>query len=301
MVLRSHLPVFMAATLIILTLGFVIILLGGAMEQAHPSTESTLSPDELSPAHRVPDLQPDNPALHYPVINEILPLNPVGESQWVELYYPNYPAFLPAVQRDEDVRTQEVTDPAHDTALIPPDISLSGWRLVDKNGEAYTIPVDLQPIPPGTYLVIYYDGLGPAQDDHDFSDGVAILHTPPGLVNGFEAVDQVALFSSAAYTTTSLVDFVNGFVEVYSDPLGLKGTWESIVDFKDIAATRRTKIIAENAQWFEDHSPIDPRFKKQKVKGVSAKVITVATASSRLRLKVCRTLLQRNATMTFQL
>lgn len=75
---------------------------------------------------------------------------------------------------------------------------------------------------------------------------------------------------------TSLVDFVNGFVEVYSDPLGLKGTWESVVDFKDIAATRRTRIIADNAQWFEDHSPIDPRFKKQKVKGVSAKVITVA-------------------------
>ena len=75
---------------------------------------------------------------------------------------------------------------------------------------------------------------------------------------------------------TSLVDFVNGFVEVYSDPLGLKGTWESLVDFKDIAATRRTKIIAGNAQWFEDHSPVDPRFKKKTVKGVSAKVITVA-------------------------
>ena len=65
-------------------------------------------------------------------------------------------------------------------------------------------------------------------------------------------------------------------MEVYSDPLGLKGTWESLVDFKDIAATRRTKIIAGNAQWFEDHSPVDPRFKKKTVKGVSAKVITVA-------------------------
>jgi len=75
---------------------------------------------------------------------------------------------------------------------------------------------------------------------------------------------------------TSRVDFVNGFIEVYSDPLGFKGSWESIVNFKDIEATKRTEIIAANSQWFEDHSPIDERFKKKEVKGVSAKVITVA-------------------------
>jgi len=74
----------------------------------------------------------------------------------------------------------------------------------------------------------------------------------------------------------SHIDFINGFVEVYSDPLGMKGTWESIVNFKDIEATKRTKIISDNAQWFEDNSPIDNRFKKKEVKGVSAKVITVA-------------------------
>ncbi|MDD5185452.1 MAG: dihydrofolate reductase [Paludibacter sp.] len=71
------------------------------------------------------------------------------------------------------------------------------------------------------------------------------------------------------------VDFVNGFTETYGDPLGMKGSWESIVDFKNTEATKRTEIISSNAQWFEDHSPIDPRFKKEKVKGVSAKVITV--------------------------
>ena len=75
---------------------------------------------------------------------------------------------------------------------------------------------------------------------------------------------------------TSRVDFVNGFIEVYSDPLGMKATWESVVNFKDLVATRRTEIISANAQWFEDHSPIDDRFKKKEVKGVSAKVITVA-------------------------
>ncbi len=74
----------------------------------------------------------------------------------------------------------------------------------------------------------------------------------------------------------SRVDFVNGFIETYTDPLGMKGTWESIVNFKDEEATKRTEIISANAQWFEDNSPVDPQFKKEKVKGVSAKVITAA-------------------------
>lgn len=74
----------------------------------------------------------------------------------------------------------------------------------------------------------------------------------------------------------SEVDFINGFIETYGDPLGLKGSWESVVNFKNKEATRRTEIISANAQWFEDHSPVDPRFKKKKVRGVSAKVINVA-------------------------
>ncbi len=74
----------------------------------------------------------------------------------------------------------------------------------------------------------------------------------------------------------SQVDFVNGFTESYGDPLGMKASWESIVNFKDMEATRRTETISRNAQWFEDHSPVDNRFKKEKVVGVSAKVITAA-------------------------
>jgi len=74
----------------------------------------------------------------------------------------------------------------------------------------------------------------------------------------------------------SLVDFVNGFIEVYDDPLGMKASWESVVNFKDLAATRRADAISANAQWFEDRSPVDARFKKKEVKGVSAKVITAA-------------------------
>ncbi len=73
-----------------------------------------------------------------------------------------------------------------------------------------------------------------------------------------------------------MIDFINGFIEVYGDPLGLKGTWEGIVEYKDIEATKRTQTISQNAQWFEDHSPVDPRFRKPEVKGVTANVICAA-------------------------
>jgi len=76
--------------------------------------------------------------------------------------------------------------------------------------------------------------------------------------------------------TTSEVDFINGFIETYGDPLGMTGAWESIVNFKNNAASHRTEVLSNNAQWFENHSPIDPRFRKPEVKGVSAKVITAA-------------------------
>lgn len=73
-----------------------------------------------------------------------------------------------------------------------------------------------------------------------------------------------------------MIDFINGFIEVYGDPLALKGTWEGIVEYKDLEATKRTQTISQNAQWFEDHSPVDPRFRKPEVKGVTANVICAA-------------------------
>lgn len=73
-----------------------------------------------------------------------------------------------------------------------------------------------------------------------------------------------------------MIDFINGFIEVYGDPLGLKGTWEGIVEYKDLEATKRTQTISQNAQWFEDHSSVDPRFRKPEVKGVTANVICAA-------------------------
>lgn len=76
--------------------------------------------------------------------------------------------------------------------------------------------------------------------------------------------------------TASRIDFINGFIEVYDDPLGMKATWESVVNFKDLEATKRVSVISDNAQWFEENSPTDPRFKREEAKGVTAKVITVA-------------------------
>ena len=73
-----------------------------------------------------------------------------------------------------------------------------------------------------------------------------------------------------------MVDFINGFIEVYGDPLGLKGSWEGLVEYKDMVATRRTETISAHAQWFEEHSPVDPRFRKPQVKGVTAHVICAA-------------------------
>ena len=76
--------------------------------------------------------------------------------------------------------------------------------------------------------------------------------------------------------TKSLVDYVNGFIEVYTDPMGRKATWEAVVDYKDLKNSKRAEIISQNAQWFEDHSPVDALYKKKVVKGVEAKVSTVA-------------------------
>lgn len=89
-----------------------------------------------------------------------------------------------------------------------------------------------------------------------------------------EAFDQYCI--AWVRNTEPVVDFVNGFTESYGDPLGLKASWESIVNFKDMEATKRTQTICENAQWFEDHSPVAPEFKKEKVKGITAKVINAA-------------------------
>lgn len=107
--------------------------------------------------------------------------------------------------------------------------------------------------------------------EQEASIGKLIDYYTTGQLRTFDEYNILWLIDTAA-----LVDFVNGFIETYGDPLGLKATWESVVNFKNLEATRRTTTISANAQWFEDNSPVDKQFKKAEVKGVTAKVITVA-------------------------
>lgn len=104
----------------------------------------------------------------------------------------------------------------------------------------------------------------------------AVIHS---LIDFYETGDLLTFDEYSILwveDTESRIDFVNGFIETYGDPLGIKASWESVVNFKNLEATERTITISENAQWFEDHSPVDPRFKKDSVNGVTAKVITAA-------------------------
>lgn len=111
-----------------------------------------------------------------------------------------------------------------------------------------------------------------------YADNDAQRSTIEKLVEYYESGD-LKMFDAYSLLwvkdTASEVDFVNGFIETYGDPLGMKASWESTVNFINKESTKRTKIISDNAQWFEDNSPVDKRFKKEKVKGVTAKVITV--------------------------
>ncbi len=147
-------------------------------------------------------------------------------------------------------------------------------KLVKKNGKIYEQTYKIG----GMYTealeqVVYWLEKAHEIAEEPLKTTIALLikYYKSGDLRDFDAFNV-----SWVKDTTSNVDFVNGFTEVYGDPLGYKASWESVVNFLDKEACRRTQIISENAQWFEDHSPINPAYRKEKVKGVSAKVITVA-------------------------
>ncbi len=113
----------------------------------------------------------------------------------------------------------------------------------------------------------------------EYAEGEGQRHVIDLLVHYYQTGDlrDFDRYSIAwVVTHEGSIDFINGFIEVYGDPLGLKGSWEGIVEYRDEEATRRTRAIADRAQWFEDHSPVDPRFRKPKVKGVSANAVCAA-------------------------
>lgn len=119
--------------------------------------------------------------------------------------------------------------------------------------------------------IVYWLGQALRYADNERQRQVIILLISYYTTGDLALFDQYSI--SWVEERESPVDFINGFIEVYGDPLGLKGSWEGIVELRDEQATRRTRLIADNAQWFEDHSPVDPRFRKQVVRGVSANVV----------------------------
>ena len=148
-------------------------------------------------------------------------------------------------------------------------------KLVKKDGKVIELPYKVD----GLYSeaiekIVYW--LKKAEDVAENEAQKAHI----GKLIGFYETGDLKAFDEYsilwAEDTVSQVDFINGFIESYGDPLGMKGAWESLVNFKNMDASHRTEVISENAQWFEDNSPVDSKFKKSEVKGVSAKVITAA-------------------------
>ncbi|MCD6290756.1 MAG: VWA domain-containing protein, partial [Anaerolineae bacterium] len=148
-------------------------------------------------------------------INEVMPCPSPGQYAWVELYRPRAPfsLFLPTLLHGTGGLESTGFGSAAPEAQL---LDISGWQISDEDGHAYTIPAALPPVPYNTFVLIHFDGQGPGADDYDFSDGVAVLHTPPGLVNIFDdEADQVALYASSEHTPSTIRDFV-----AYGGPSG---------------------------------------------------------------------------------
>jgi len=142
-------------------------------------------------------------------INEVMPKPEAGGVEWVELYNPRtcY-VYLPLVMRNAGSSSVSQQPSAVSAALVG-SLDISGWQITDEDGNAYTVPEALPEVPRDAYVLITFDGLGPAADDYDFGDGVAVLHSAPGIVNIFEdEADQVALYSGGSHSPDTIISFV---------------------------------------------------------------------------------------------
>jgi len=148
-------------------------------------------------------------------------------------------------------------------------------RVVKKNGKVVEEPYNLtSSYGPAISQIIYWLDMAKGVAENDAQKEYITKLIDYYITGDLRLFDEYSILW--AEDTKSDVDFVNGFIESYGDPLGMTGSWESYVNFKNREASARTETISSNAQWFEDHSPVDPRFRKPNVKGVSAKVITAA-------------------------
>lgn len=145
------------------------------------------------------------------VLNEIMPRPVAGQFQWIELRQPSvreYRLYLPIMMKNAGgaFATTGFLPLAPSSPAADPDIS--GWQVSNQSGGNYTIPAALPPVPGGAFVLIRFDGLGPAADDYNFADGVAVLHSPAGMVNIFnQAADQVALYTGATHNAQTIRDF----------------------------------------------------------------------------------------------
>lgn len=194
-----------------------------------------------------------------------------GDGDWIQASSSNY--YGPGVTLDEVDEFYARMKQGQDT-IAPISYGLNS-RLVKENGKLVEKVWKVG----GLYSAALEKIVGELQAALPFAENGTQRAIIEKLIAYYQTGD---LKTFDAYSilwvedTTSEVDFVNGFIETYGDPLGMKASWESTVNFINKEATKRTKVISDNAQWFEDHSPVDGRFKKEKVKGVSAKVITVS-------------------------
>ena len=144
-------------------------------------------------------------------LNEVQARPLAGQHQWVELSAPgtNYPLYLPLVMRGSGPIVSSAAAPSRFAPTVEAGPDISGWQVSNQSGGNYTIPAALAGIPPGCFVLIYFDGLGPAADDYNFGDGRAVLHSPPGLVDPFvAAADQVALYAESTHNPQTIRDFV---------------------------------------------------------------------------------------------
>ena len=193
-----------------------------------------------------------------------------GDQELIQASANNYYGERLTQKKVEDFYASQKNDP---TDMTPISYGLNS-RLVKENGQIQEKVWKVG----GLYSPAIEAIVAELEKAIPFAENEAQKETIETLIDYYRTGD---LRTFDAYSilwvedTASEVDFVNGFIETYGDPLGRKASWESTVNFINKEATKRTKTISDNAQWFEDHSPVDPRFKKEQVKGVSAKVITV--------------------------
>jgi len=178
-----------------------LVLAGGSVwaKAPLPASQPVAAPASLRAGSQLPSV----------IINEVMPTADSGQYEWVELYnsFPFYTLYLPLVIKNYSGSQAAQSVPSG--AIAPLGVNTAGWQVSDEDGNVYTIPSALPPVPPRAYVLIYFDGLGPAYDDYDFSDGKAVLHTPSGLTNVFnDTADQVALYRSGPRNASTIVDFV---------------------------------------------------------------------------------------------